>query len=141
MKGANLKRISTFCLSTFSMECSCIFLYLLCKIFLKGGYIMKKCTCVFLISFFLLFNSIPALAVNVFKEGVYKASDFNLSTENLYSVQNVSQKDNVYVLLFDENQLQVQSIRLGPQSGKYNLLPLKPDYRIVIVGKGEVYIK
>ncbi|WP_238919037.1 hypothetical protein [Clostridium sp. YIM B02555] len=102
---------------------------------------MKKFLLIFLITIFLSFNVTHlAFAVNIFKEGIYKAADFNFSTENTYSVQNVSPKDSVYILLFDENQLQLQSIRLGPQSGKYNLLPLKPDYRIAIVGNGDVFI-
>lgn len=102
---------------------------------------MKKFILLFSISLFLFFNlTICAFAANIFKEGVYKASDFNFSSANTYIVQNVSPKDSVYILLFDENQLQLQSIRLDPQSDKYNLLPLKPDYRIVIVGKGEVFI-
>lgn len=102
---------------------------------------MKKIILLLSISIFLLFNlTSSASAANIFKEGVYKASDFNFSTENTYSVQNVSPKDNVYVLLFDENQLQMQAIRLGPLSGKYNLIPLKPDYRIAIVGNGDVFI-
>ncbi|MFW2488592.1 hypothetical protein [Clostridium chromiireducens] len=102
---------------------------------------MKKLILLLLISIFLLFNlTLSAFAANLFKEGIYKASDFNFSPENTYSVQNVSPKDSVYILLFDENQLQLQSIRLSPQSGKYNLLPLKPDYRIAIVGKGDVFI-
>ncbi|AGF55767.1 hypothetical protein B0P06_000116 [Clostridium saccharoperbutylacetonicum] len=102
---------------------------------------MKKFLLIFLITIFLSFNLVHlGFAVNIFKEGIYKAADFNFSTENTYSVQNVSPKDSVYILLFDENQLQLQSIRLGPQSGKYNLLPLKPDYRIAIVGNGDVFI-
>jgi hypothetical protein len=83
---------------------------------------------------------IPAFAANVFKEGVYKAADFNFSPDNTYFVQNVSDKDSVHVFLFDENQLEIQSIRLEPQSKKYNLLPLKPNYRIAIVGNGNVFI-
>ncbi|ABR33081.1 hypothetical protein [Clostridium beijerinckii] len=102
---------------------------------------MKKFILIFLISIFLLFNlTFSTFAANIFKEGIYKAADFNFSAENTYSVQNVSQKDSVYILLYDENQLQIQAIRLAPKSGKYNLLPLKPDYRIAIVGNGEVFI-
>jgi hypothetical protein len=102
---------------------------------------MKKFILVSSISLILFLNlTIYAFAANIFKEGVYKAADFNFSSENTYSVQNVSSKDSVYILLFDENQLQLQAIRLDPQSGKYNLLPLKPDYRIVIVGNGDVFI-
>lgn len=102
---------------------------------------MKKFILLFLISIFLLFNlTLSTFAANIFKEGVYKAADFNFSPENTYSVQNVSPANSVYILLFDENQLQMQAIRLEPQSGKYNLLPLKPDYRIAIVGNGDVFI-
>ena len=104
---------------------------------------MKKFTIIFLILVCLLFNMImiiPAFAANIFKEGIYKVSDFNFSSENLYSIQNISSTDSVYVLIFDENQLQMQSIRLVPKSANYNLAPLKPSYRVVVVGKGEVFI-
>lgn len=102
---------------------------------------MKKYTISFLISILLLFNlTFSTFAVNIFKEGVYKAADFNFSSNNAYVVQNISSKNSVYILLFDENQLQLQAIRLEPKSEKYNLLPLKPEYRIVIIGNGEVFI-
>ena len=104
---------------------------------------MKKFTIIFLILVCLLFNMImiiPAFAANIFKEGIYKVSDFNFSSENLYSIQNISSTDSVYVLIFDENQLQMQSIRLVSKSANYNLVPLKPSYRVVVVGKGEVFI-
>jgi len=104
---------------------------------------MKKYTFLFLIILCLSFNIIsitPVFAANTFKEGVYKAADFNFSSESLYTVQNISSSDSVYVLIFDENKLQIQSIRLVPNSLKYNLVPLKPDYRIIIVGNGNVYI-
>lgn len=89
---------------------------------------------------FNIINAITVLAANIFKEGVYKAADFNFSQDNVYNVQNVSSDHSVYVLLYDENQLGIQSIRLEPNSAKYNLRPLKPNYRIVIVGNGEVFI-
>lgn len=108
---------------------------------------MKKFTVSLLFFLCLSFNMIgvtrsvaaPTTA-NTFSEGVYKLSDFNISTDNLYSVQNVSSTDSVYLLLFDEDRLSIQSIRLEPSSAKYNLLPLKPNYRLVIVGNGNVYI-
>lgn len=103
---------------------------------------MRKFTTL-LILIFLSFNILivtPAFAVTNFKEGIYKLSDFNISEGNLYSIQNISSNNSVYVLLFDENQRTLQAIRLGPQSEKYKLLPLKPDYRILIVGNGEVVI-
>lgn len=104
---------------------------------------MKKFTSVFLILVCLLFNMItiiPVFAANTFNEGIYKAADFNFSSENLYTVQNISSNDSAYVLIFDENQLLMQSIRLESKSASYNLLPLKPSYRVVVIGKGEVFI-
>ena len=104
---------------------------------------MKKFPIVFLILICLLFNMImiiPTFAANIFKEGIYDAANFNFSSGNLYSVQNISSNDSVYVVIFDEKQLQMQSIRLVPKSANYNLAPLKPSYRVVVVGKGEVFI-
>lgn len=43
---------------------------------------MKKYTISFLISILLLFNlTFSTFAVNIFKEGVYKAADFNFSSK------------------------------------------------------------
>jgi len=44
------------------------------------------------------------------------------------------------MILFDENQRQLQAINLYPKSINYTLLPLQPDYRIVLIGNGEVTI-
>ena len=102
---------------------------------------MKKFILLFLISIFLLFNlTLSTSAANIFKEGVYKAADFNFSENNVYKIQNISSEHSVYVLIYDDNQLGIQSIRLEPNSAKYNLRPLKTNYRIVIVGNGEVFI-
>jgi len=104
---------------------------------------MKKFFTVFLILLTLSFNTInvvPAYAANTFKEGIYKAADFNFSPNNTYTVQNISATDDVYLQLFDENQIIIQAIRLTPKSEKFNIISLKPSYRIVIVGNGQVYI-
>ena len=104
---------------------------------------MKKFATMLLILLTLVFSTFivtPAFASNTFKEGVYKAADFNFSANETYIVQNFSPTYSVYITLYDENQLILQSIRLEPNSDKYNLIPLKPEYRIVIVGNGEVFI-
>lgn len=104
---------------------------------------MKKFSIALLILTCLLFNIImetPTFAINVFTEGIYETTDFNFSPSNLYSVQNISSTDSIYVLIFDGNQLQMQSIRLTPNSATYNLVPLKVDYRVVIVGNGRLYL-
>lgn len=103
---------------------------------------MKKFISMLLISlslYFCIFTQ-SAYAVDMFNEGVYQASDFNFSPESKYMVQNVSKTNSVYLQVFDENQILLQSIRLSPESDKYNLFYLKPNYRIVIVGKGNVDI-
>ena len=103
---------------------------------------MKRFITIFLVFLSLSFNIIKVVpaTTNYFKEGVYKAADLNVSLNNIYKIQNVSATNTVYIILFDENQLVIQSVRLEPNSLKYNLLPLKPEYRIVIIGNGEVYI-
>ena len=113
------------------------------KITLKGCFVfMKKIISISLISLSLLLSLSPKLvsAVNIFEEGVYKATDFSFSSDNKYIVQNISKENSAFIQLFDENQNLLQSIHLSKNSDKYNLLPLKPDYRIVIVGKGDVFI-
>lgn len=104
---------------------------------------MKKFTTLLLISICLLFNtitSISAFAANVFKEGVYKISNFNFSPNNIYNIQNISPNGGVFVAIFDKNQVVLQTIKLGPKSDKYNLVPLNPSDRIMIIGNGEVFI-
>ena len=103
---------------------------------------MKKFTATLLLALSLSFGIFTqsAYAVNIFKEGVYQVSDFNLSPENKYIAQNVSETNSIYLQVFDENQIILQSIRLPPKSDKFNLTALKPNYRIVIVGNGNVYI-
>ena len=80
----------------------------------------------------------PLAIGNVFKEGFYKPSDFNISSKAIYNVQNISSTDNVYVLVFDKTHSLYQSIRMEPNSTKY-VLSFDPDFRIAIVGKGEVF--
>lgn len=103
---------------------------------------MKKFIAMILISLSLSSSIFTQFAypVNIFNEGVYKAADFNFSKDNKYIVQNVSNENSVYLQVFDEKQILIQSIRLSPKSDKYNLIPLLPDYRIVIVGNGNIFI-
>ena len=104
---------------------------------------MKRFT-IMLVLICLLFSTLiimPAFAVTKFKEGVYQLSNFNVSSGNLYTIQNISSTDSAYVILFDEDQRTLQSIRLESNSQSYDLLPLKPEYRIVIIGNGDIVIK
>ena len=104
---------------------------------------MKKFTIILLILiclFLNVFKAIPAFAVTSFKEGIYQLSDFNISQGNNYTIQNTSPNDSIYMILFDENQHELQSIHLSPKSINYRLIPLQPNYRITIIGNGEVTI-
>ncbi len=104
---------------------------------------MRKCSVLVIVLLCLLFGIIKPIqvcAVNNFKEGVYKAVDLNFSPNSTYFIQNISNRDSIRVFIFDENQFEIQSIQLEPTPRRYNLVPLKPEYRIAIVGKGEAYI-
>ena len=104
---------------------------------------MKKFSIILLILvciFANIFKVSPAFAVTSFKEGIYQLSNFNISPGNNYTIQNTSPNESIYMILFDENQRQLQAINLSPKSINYTLIPLQPNYRIVIIGNGEVTI-
>ncbi|MBD7913473.1 hypothetical protein [Clostridium cibarium] len=106
---------------------------------------MKKFTISCLIFLCLSFNiiGVNTLAVtpsNVLKQGVYTLSDLNVSTDNLYDITNISQNEDAYILIFNENFVIMQSLRLSPSIKSFNLVPLKPNYQLVVLGKSEVYI-
>jgi len=104
---------------------------------------MKKFTVLFLIFLCLTFNTIglkPAFATtNTFTQGIYKLSDFNPSKSNTYYFSNISSTDKIYFMILDENQVIVHAIRLLPKSEEHITVPILPSYRVIILGKGEVY--
>lgn len=106
---------------------------------------MKKFTFVFLILLCLSFNfsGVTAFSVsstNVLKEGVYTVSDLQISPDNLYDITNLSSTEDAYILVFDENYVIMQSLRLSPSIKSFNLVPLQPGNRLVVLGKTEIYI-
>ncbi|MEQ8156962.1 MAG: hypothetical protein ABRQ25_19165 [Clostridiaceae bacterium] len=106
---------------------------------------MKKFTVLFLISLSLSFNilSIKPLAattVNLLKQGIYSLSDLNISPNNLYNIVNTSSTKDAYLLVFDKNYVIMQSLRLSPGIKSFNLVPLQPDYKIILLGDTEIYI-
>lgn len=105
--------------------------------------LIKKTVCSFLIiSCLSLTNSKVAFAysVNVFKEGIYKPINLNLTSDRYYFIRNVSRDNPLVVLVFDENHIVIQSVRLAPKSEKFTLHMLKPEYKLVLIGNGELYI-
>ena len=106
---------------------------------------MKKFIVLFVIFLCLSFNflgvtTFAILSTNVLKEGIYTLSDFNISPDNLYDITNVSSTEDAYILIFDENYVIMQSLRLSPNIKSFNLVPLQPNNKLVILGKTEVYI-
>lgn len=104
---------------------------------------MKKFTTLLLVSIFLSLNIIttsPKAESISFKEGIYQLSDFNISESNTYTIQNTSPSEPMYMIIFNENQHEIQSIHLSPKSINYRLVPLQSNYRIALIGKGEVII-
>ena len=43
-------------------------------------------------------------------------------------------------IYLDENQVVIESIRLEPSIQKLVTIPINPDYIILIIGEGEIYI-
>ncbi len=105
---------------------------------------MKKFAVLFLICLCLSFNAVdirPVVAVgNVFTQGIYNVSDFNISPNNLYTFSNVSKTDKIHLIFLDENQDIVHTIRLEPNSEEHLTVPITPGFKVIILGKGILYI-
>ena len=104
---------------------------------------MKKFTILFLILLCLSFNIMtisPLAQTSGIKEGLYTVSDLKLAPNSTYVIQNQSSDDSVFVLVFNENNVVQQSLRLETKSPKFNLFPLKSEYKILIIGNGDVSI-
>jgi hypothetical protein len=104
---------------------------------------MKKFIFLFLFFLCLSFNNkiVPAIAAQqTLKQGLYPISSLGLSPNTKHIVQNNSFSTSAYVLILDSKPNLIQSIRLRAQSKKYNLIPIKDDYTIVVIGDGEITI-
>ena len=105
---------------------------------------MKKPIVIFMIFICLTFNIIGLksafAATNIFTQGIYKVSDLIPSKSTLYSFSNISSKEKIYFIILDENQDVVHAIRLLPKSEKHISAPILQDYRIIVLGKGDLFI-
>ncbi|MBL4930806.1 hypothetical protein [Clostridium paridis] len=105
---------------------------------------MKKVSILFLLFlclFFSTYNLQPAYAHTVLKEGIYKFSDLSIPLKDGYELQNISPTDTVVVDIIDGTKEILTSNELSPNSPKFKLPPMKPDYKIVIIGKGLIKIE
>lgn len=102
---------------------------------------MKKF--VFLLSIFMLLsfnlNSISSLAETnqTFSEGIYSIQDFKLLPNVAYKVKNVA-GGKAFISILNSDLVLEQSIRFEPNSLQYVLNPMQYDYKIVIVGSGQL---
>ncbi len=103
--------------------------------------LMKKFIYLFFIFLFLSFiiNTITTVAApKSFSEGFYYAKDLNIMENVKYSVENISPSYDGYIIIFDDQQRVQQAVLLEPDSQKHILLPIKYNYKVVIVGQGEI---
>ena len=103
---------------------------------------MKRFTIILLILVTLIFSTAittPAFAENLFKEGFYEISDFNPSKDGFYHAKNIS-TNGIYLIIFNEKFIATQVLYLEPKSLQYNLVPLTSEFRVIIVGDGQVHI-
>lgn len=105
---------------------------------------MKKFTILLLIFLCLTFNVMglkPAFAVAAtFKEGIYTLADFNVSPNNVYTIKNVSKTTGVTVLIYNEDFVNIQIMKLEPDSITIDTIPMKANYTLIVVGYGEITI-
>lgn len=104
---------------------------------------MKKLALIFSIFLFLScnINTVTSFAqlttTPSFSEGFYTITDLKLAPNAAYKIQNIS-PNKVFVIVFDDDQKIQQSIRLEPNSPKYSIKPLQFNYKVVILGNGQV---
>jgi len=97
----------------------------------------------FIASIFLLisfnFNTVSPVAETrqTFSEGIYSINDLKLLANVPYKVQNVS-GGKAFIIILNNDLILEQSIRFEPNSLQYLLNPMQYDYKIVIVGSGQL---
>ncbi|MCE5221296.1 MAG: hypothetical protein LLF98_08535 [Clostridium sp.] len=102
---------------------------------------MKKFITIFSIFLFLSFSMNITTTVAQPKkvsEGFYYAKDINIMENVKYTIQNVSPSYESFIIIFDDKERIQQAARLEPNSQKHILLPIKSNYKITIIGKGEL---
>lgn len=85
-------------------------------------------------------NAVIQFAEPPLKEGVYRVNTFTTPLNEINYIENTSKTDDVYFVVFNENDTLIQSIKLPPNSSKHKISPLDPSYRIVVIGKGIILL-
>lgn len=102
---------------------------------------MKKFALIFsiflLISLNLNISPVVAETKKTFPEGIYTIKDLGLLPNVIYKVQsNYSGK--AFISILNSDLVLEQSIRFQPSSLQYILNPMQYDYKIVILGPGQL---
>lgn len=102
---------------------------------------MKKFVLILSIFMLLTFNlntiSTFAQTKQTFSEGIYTINDLKLLPNVPYRVQNISGGKS-FISILNSDLVLEQSIRFEPNSLQYLLNPMQYDYKIVIVGSGQL---
>lgn len=75
-----------------------------------------------------------------YSQGIYTQKELNLSPNASHTIQNNSSDKYAFVIIFDTNQIVQQTIQLEPNSEKYQLETLLPEFLLVIIGESEIII-
>ncbi|WP_291650388.1 hypothetical protein [Clostridium sp.] len=95
---------------------------------------------VFLSVSYVYTNAAIQFAESPLKEGVYRVSTFTTLLNEINYFENTLKTDDVYFVVFNENDTLIQSIKLPPNSPKHKISQLYPSYKIVIIGKGTILL-
>lgn len=104
---------------------------------------MKKFIVLILISLFVNFNIVkaaPPLSTNIFKEGIYDVNSINSALGTITTVQNISKDKNLYLIILDDKQAVIQTIKMTPNSVKYRLNDLEPGFKMILIGDGDAFL-
>lgn len=73
-----------------------------------------------------------------FKEGVYPVAKLEMTSNNSYVVKNDSKTEKMRIIIFNNNNLTMQNVILEPLTLEKSLVPIQDNYKVVIIGDGEV---
>jgi len=81
-----------------------------------------------------------AQTMTITNQGVYRLSEANLNLNAFQTIENDSYNERIFILILDSNMNILQTIRLWPQSKKFQLVPLNDECIIIVLGNGKVVI-
>ena len=83
----------------------------------------------------------PPIYTNIFNQGVYKVDSIvKVLGRDISFIQNISSEKSVYFLLVAENQSVIQALKMEPNSPKYDLHKLEPNFKIILIGEGSAFL-